>query len=137
MKEFSFDDTIAKTVNVIELIQPTLRVFVFSFIAIYSRIDDYEQSIIDEEAKTNTKYKNVNWKGMLIIIPFPRDRWWQTKEIVIAPSRHDPRHIGYTFIKETWGNFQIGGADLFLLKHEKMLKELMTWKSFCLLFEIN
>ena len=60
MKEFSFDDTIAKTVNVIELIQPTLRVFVFSFIAIYSRIDDYEQSIIDEEAKTNTKYKNVN-----------------------------------------------------------------------------
>ena len=35
--------------NVIELIQPRLRVIAFNFIVIYVRTDEYEQSIIDEE----------------------------------------------------------------------------------------
>ena len=80
----------------------------------YVAIDEYNQSIMAENVEANTKYKTVDKKVKLVVVPLPKDSWQRMKEVA-----WDPRGIRNTFTKETRDKLRIG-KDEFSLPEEQV-----------------
>ena len=65
-----------------------------------------------EIVEVNTKYKTVDKKVKLVVIPLLEDSWQRMKEVAQDPRLRDPRGIRHTFTKETRDKLRLGKHEL-------------------------
>ena len=78
-----------------------------------------------EEVEVNTKYKKVDKKIKLVVVPLPEDSWQKMKEVTNDPSLRHPKAIGHVFTKETKWKLQVGREDFLHPEEEEMFRGML------------